>query len=449
MSGNGGRSLASGAMEGSIMTLRHRLGAFALVGLAVAAASAARADDTPPANLHLVGDHWTAWNPPATQPPGVRVHTVVRGDTLWALAQSYLGNPYLWPQIWEKNQYVLDAHWIYPGDPIVVGLEVAPPETVGSAVTSATSGDATASAGAGDAGSTAGAGAATGAGAGAANGAGTGSSAANGGAGSDWIGGNDPRVRAANTPIPLGYESDIYCTGFIGDLDEAFDSVIVGSEYEELTPRLNAVQNWSSAEGIFGRMDALKYELSVGDIVYLAADAGLSPGMVFTAVEPRAKVRHPASGDVVGRFYAYTGRVRVLTVLENQAIAEITQTCSGTHVGAFLRPFVEEPIPLARPPVPRPVNDPTTADLSTAPIILHSESSLFTLGQDHVVFIDRGEGDDVFPGDLFTIYRPSLKGNLPIPVGELAVLSVKEHSAVARILMSRYPIYVGDRLERR
>ena len=26
-------------------------------------------------------------------------------------------NPYLWPQIWDQNRYITDAHWIYPGDP--------------------------------------------------------------------------------------------------------------------------------------------------------------------------------------------------------------------------------------------------------------------------------------------------------------------------------------------
>ncbi len=60
-------------------------------------------------------------------PEGAKVHTVVPGDTFWALAATNLGNPYLWPQIWEKNQYVLDAHWIYPGDPLVLDLAGDPP----------------------------------------------------------------------------------------------------------------------------------------------------------------------------------------------------------------------------------------------------------------------------------------------------------------------------------
>src|SRR5687768_18008920 len=103
------------------MTCRRRL---AVAGIALCLVSgAASAADRPPRDLHLVGDHWTAWNPPTEFPPGTRVYTIVRGDTLWDLAAKNLGDPYLWPQIWEQNQYILDAHWIYPGDPLVLGFE--------------------------------------------------------------------------------------------------------------------------------------------------------------------------------------------------------------------------------------------------------------------------------------------------------------------------------------
>jgi hypothetical protein len=409
------------------MALRLRLCALAVLGAIAALASAA---DKPPSTLHLVGDHWTAWNPPATQPADAKIHIVVRGDTFWALAATNLGNPYLWPQLWEKNQYVLDAHWIYPGDPLVIGVEVVPAETVG----------------------------ATGAG----SGAGAGQSSieikpdAAATAATAASGSGDRRADAAearrNEPMPLGSERDIYCTGYVGDLDEALPWKVSGSEYEALTPRLNEVQNWSVAQGMFGQTETLKYELSFGDVVYLEGGRreGLTPGMVLVAVEPQERIRHPVTGETVGRFYAYQGRVRVLTAQEDRSIGEIVQSCGvGLHVGAQLRKFEPEPVPLARRPTPRPVNDPTSADLGAAPVILHADSSLFTLGQDHVVFIDRGETDDVYPGDLFTVYRTSLTGQPPVPVGELAVLSVRAHSAVAKIIESRYPIYLGDRLERR
>src|SRR5687768_10303046 len=81
----------------------------------------------PPRDLHLVGDHWTAYNPPdpSTYPPGAKTHEIKAGDTLWALAQQYYGNAYLWPQLWESNTWITDAHWIYPGDVLLVEGEAA------------------------------------------------------------------------------------------------------------------------------------------------------------------------------------------------------------------------------------------------------------------------------------------------------------------------------------
>ena len=402
------------APERLSMATRHIISVLALSVLAFTQASVA--DGPPPRDLHVVGDHWTAWNPPASFSEGQQVHTIQRGDTFWDLAARFHGDPYLWPQIWELNQYIEDAHWIYPGDPLVVGVKVVTPGEL------AQMGDAD---GEGD--------------------------TAGGSSDDDGLGllSLDSALRP---PEALGSSSDIYCSGFIGNLDEEFGYEILASEYESLAPQLVGGLSVASVEdGLYGALGTLRYGLSTGDILYVngGRSSGLAPGQVFMAIEAGVRVVHPITRELVGRHYRYLGRIRVLSVQDETAIAEITgDTCAPVVVGAKLQPFEEVPVPLGRTGYMRPANYPTTWDaLQGAPTIVYSDGGAITLGADHVVFIDRGEQDDVIPGDLFTVYRQNRPGLPPVILGEVAVLSVYGTTSVGRILESRFPIFVGDRLD--
>lgn len=73
---------------------------------------------SPPKNLIKQEDgHWTPYNPPPIKDGD---YIIQSGDTLSVLSQNKLGNWLLWPTIWDMNPYILDAHWIYPGDPLTM-----------------------------------------------------------------------------------------------------------------------------------------------------------------------------------------------------------------------------------------------------------------------------------------------------------------------------------------
>lgn len=404
--------------------MRVRLSGFVLATLTVAS-TVSFAAEQPPRNLHLVNGHWTAWEPP-TPPEGAEVHVIQSGDTLWSLAAQYYKDPYLWPQLWEKNKYILDAHWIYPGDPLLLGPDVA---TAAGPLADATG---TTPPGTAD--------------------PGTGETTP-GGEASDVLPGVLPAAQAVLPPVPLGYESDIYCDGYIGDFEESFPYNIVGSEYESLSPdrsRDTFRMAGRTIQGNYGSAYAVKYGLSLGDIVYLdgGREAGLSAGSLFTVVTAEKPVLHPLTREPIGRYYRYLGRVRVLSTQEKTAIGEIVHACDSVLVGAHLTPFEPVPVPLGRPSAMRPVNFPASVEqVDTAPFIVYAKDNLIALGKDHVVHINVGSDQEATPGDIYTIYRENTRRGLPpLVIGELAVLSVHKGFSVAKIIESRYAVYPGDRI---
>lgn len=362
--------------------------------------------DEPPRDLHLEGDHWTAWNPPSEHAEGAQIYAVQPGDTLWDLAAQYFGDPYLWPQLWERNQYILDAHWIYPGDPLVISVEVVPVETLAQQplpVEEPMMEDDT------------------------------------------MLFGSD-----LGPPEPLGSETDMFCSGFIGPESRDFPFTVVGSEAAALAPSIYGPNQRETLRGKYGVINTLKSGLSTSDIIYLdgGRSAGMTAGSLYMIVAPLDLVRHPITNDKLGRFYRYEGRVRVLSTQADTAIAEIISSCVPSEIGAVLMPYVAEPVPLARRTSSRPVNLPADESvLESAPAIVHVDRNLMALGEGSVVFIDRGAAHDVTPGDIYTIYRLNVPGLPGVVLGELAVLAVHDNTSMAKILSSRYTVRLGDRID--
>ena len=361
------------------------LGTFLAATIVLAVSPAAQADaPTPPKNLKLVGDHWTPWDPPVA---GDDSYIIQKGDTLWDLAAQWLDDPYLWPQIWDENRYILDSHWIYPGDPLVVpGRPTVVPDT-GPPVVSLPPP----------------------------------SQADQGGddpaSGSIGIRRLQPRMLEL-----LAVPADLYCSGYIDAAAEPSELTVVGQEIE----RENSGQ---------------------GDVIYLSRgrDWGLQPGDELQVRRIDRDVLHPDTGVLMGQFVRRLGKARVLYVQETTATAVLTMACDAIGFGDGLVAWEEIPVP-ERDEIPAFSRyDPTPSGGPTGTVV-ETVDTLTVVGEGNIISVDLGELSGARPGDVVTLYREN--GDLPrLNLGQAIILTVEPDTATARINVSVREIFVGDRAE--
>ncbi len=369
-----------------------------LVALA-AAGTIVAAQDAPPAGIQTgpatVATHWTKnTSYPTTIPEGAAYHIVERGDTLWDLSARYLDNPYLWPQLWDNNKHIPDAHWIYPGDPVIL------PEV---AVVSEGAGEELALGGPEGIVEEFGV-----------EGAGEGQLGVAGGPG------------AALGPVTE--ETALQCAMYVASRDEDESLYILGSE-----------------------LGGDKVALAERDIVYLSkgSNAGVRAGDLYTLHHSSYPVKHPITGRRIGTKVETTGWVKVILVQENTASAVIEESCIDVHAADYLRPFerVNVPMVVHRPPADR--LTPPTGKVDRYVIDLQDDAAMAGAGS--FVVIDAGTDDGISPGTVFSIYRV-MYPSVPTPrnvVGEVTVVATRDTTATAKITYSREEIMVGDQVEMR
>ncbi len=365
----------------------------------------------PPHDLHMVRGHWTAYNPPdpATYPPTAKTYTIVQHDTLSGIARQQYGNANLWPQLWESNTWITDAHWIYPGDVLLVQGEAgtATAQTTTTTTTTTTGGETLA-------------------------GGQSMTKAPEQQPGTTGI--TAAEVHREIPPIPLGAEADVYCFGYIGDPNEKDANTIASYEdVEMMTPP--------------GPLDAGSPG-TMGDLLFIngGTSTGLVPGETYIAVEPGDLVVHPVTGAVIGRHYDYQGQIRILCADATHARGVIVQNCREIHPGAYLKPVPQLPIPIARVPEVPGFCDPFTGQKEG--FIINSQSWYEALGEGNLVEVDLGQADQIQPGDFLTVYR-DVPGQARQVLGEIGVLTTQTHTLTGRIVAMRRLMLIGDRVEAR
>ena len=340
----------------------------------------------PPKDLHLVGDHWTPYDP-AVPPDGAQVHTVVPGDSLWALAQQAYNDPYLWPTIWDANRWITYSHWIYPGDPIVIP---GPPTVVSEAP----------------------------------------APVAPQAYGEPWTSA-PPRPAAAPQPAATG-----------GPL-----RLPVASETEmRCAPQLAAGID-PAASRILAREEPEKMLQGEGDIVYIegGANRGMVPGQEYAVQRSEGRVVHPATAKEQAQFIRNLGWVRIIAVQAETATAEILTACDAMLLGDRLVPAPSYALPIVE--IARLGELAGRTEGALGWVVTSFEPGSVMAGEGNTLGIDLGSGAGLTVGDQVLFWRQGENGASRRVLGQGVVLATGEAGSTVKVLETVVEIRIGDRAQ--
>lgn len=391
----------------------------------------------PPRNLTQRPDGHFSANEDPEDPETFEVYVVQRGDTLSGIAGRVLQNPRLWPQLWELNGHIINPHWIYPNDQVLIrpltliteAAPPAPPEPVQDEPVRLT----------------------------------------------------PPRPPALPTPqapqvtfvpsvprpVPEVKISDLYCSGFI---------------QEAVVPQNLKVIGKYNGDG-----SALATE---SEYIYLSqgAEDGVSAGDMYQVIRPTRRISRTEGRDRnLGTHYLDVAQIRVVLVQPDFSLARVFHSCDVVEMGDSMVPFQRREVPAVDSPRPFGPFMTVTGDVQGAIVITHavlSNSGTIFKGTDIVpgvqkgdltrlgrgvavdgtiVYIDVGQQEGVRPGDVFIVYRRHEVDDdlydLPrevvrlrqerTAVGELIVIKTGERASTALVTHALVGISAGDSVERR
>jgi hypothetical protein len=403
--------------------------------------------DAKSAETIKVDTHHSRWNYPkeVVVPAGRQLCLVRKGDTLWDLARKFLGNPYSWPQIWELNNWVKDAHWIYPGDPLIVDgsrtalAQASPDSPKGSVppVAPTTAGATPATTGAADPSAT------------------------------------PPQAQAAADGTPDLAEPEVANLApdsakkraplriMREELAYSFQDYI---QMPFLAPKGEAAYlRENRALRIVGKKNTERLILGDGELFYLngGSDRGLRAGDRFLLVKlvkkdlyhPEDQNRRRPLGDILQQ----VGVARIMTVQGKGSVAIVEKCMDPVMVGQLLVPFTEPSnVPLKmRTDIQDPVQ---VKDLAK---ILFTRDDHQLTGQGEMVIVDKGHSDGLKVGDVLLGIRYQ---SFPVTearratdrlmektnhyIGQCVVTFTTANSATCRIVRSSDPFRIGDVLTR-
>ena len=341
-------------------------------------------------------------------PPGT--HIVQKGETLWALAQQFLGDPLLWPEIYRLNTTVVeDPHWIFPGEELRLApggeqmVAAAPAGQAGAAaapgITVTPSGEDSAAAAA--------------------------PQPASGAASPQGPTIFSARRQALQSAAALQFRNErVYRSVRMGG---HFSAGFLADEYTLNRGRLLGNLETSSLSSV---------ERSTNSMLYSDVAVEPPPG---DSLRPGALLM---SYDVPSYMQGYGSVIRPTGLLRVTSVGEPGETVTAQVVAVYQTMESGQGVLKAEPfqsaPGVRPV--PVDSGVEGQVIGLRSTHEVAVL-QD-VLFIDRGSEDGVHPGDIFQVSGTSSAtgvGSVVQDAGKVLIVYTQPHTSSAVIIQLDRP----------
>ncbi len=235
------------------------------------------------------------------------VYTIQKGDTLWDISSKFLKDPFLWPKLWERNPYITNPHWIYPGNPIrLTGFEpgkTEEPQAVKKEEPQKPAGEKPQEA-------------------------------------AKEPEAKEPEVEKVESPAPPPVEK------------KQEEVAVVQSAPAEAKPRyfreIRDAGFMSSMEyrGIGIVLDSKegKNLMAEGDILYVALKTGepIAIGNKYTVFRAGREVKHPVTDKRIGRKYNIIGNIQLIDENGDFYTARVLESFDAIWIGDYIQPYSKE-----------------------------------------------------------------------------------------------------------